>query len=204
MRVEARGLCIDYGGVSVVSDFDATFPSRRVSALVGPSGSGKSSILATLMGHRAPSFGEVVLTDDAGARIPLTPGLFAFVPQAANALARRSALDNVLIGILSRGESLGCATTVAEDALTAVALERRAEVAAHHLSGGELQRLALARALVMRRSILVADEPTANLDAASTRMVIETIEQLDWPCTVIVATHDPALEAVAAVSVRVR
>lgn len=204
MRVEVRGLSIEYDGISVVSDFSATFPPHQVTALVGPSGSGKSSILATIMAHRHPSRGEIVVTDESGASVDRTSGLFAFVPQGANALPRRTALDNVLIGALGRGEGLEPARTIAADALEAVALGERAGVAACHLSGGELQRLALARALAMRRPILVADEPTANLDAASTQTVIRTVEQLDWPCTVIVATHDPDLEAVAVGSVRVR
>jgi ABC-type lipoprotein export system ATPase subunit len=204
VRVEVRALSIEYDGIEVVNDFAASFPSQRVSALVGPSGSGKSSILATIMAHRRPSRGEIIVTDASGESAPPTPALFAFVPQGANALPRRTALDNVLIGVLGRGERLATARLIALDALEAVALGGRSEATACHLSGGELQRLAFARALAMRRPILVADEPTANLDAASTRMVIRTIEQLDWPCTVIVATHDPDLEAVAAESIRVR
>src|SRR5699024_6453165 len=119
--------------------------------------------------------------------------LVAWVPQGSNALGRRNVLDNVLIASLADGLPMPRARAVALEALDQVGLAARAREQARHLSGGELQRVALARALASGRPLVLADEPSANLDAANTDMVADILARIESRATIIVATHDPIL-----------
>lgn len=157
-----------------------------LTALVGPSGAGKSTLLGALSGIVRPDSGKVRVDGQAPSQLNSV-----WVPQGANALGSRTALENVLISPLSDGCSRPRAFAIATKRLSEVGLAGREESLAGQLSGGELQRLAFARALASSRSLLLADEPTANLDLESTRAVVKLMREISSSKTVVVATHDP-------------
>lgn len=205
MRVSVTGAAIAFGDVTVFSGFTARFDEARVTALVGPSGSGKSSLLAAIAGYQPLAAGTITLHTDAEAT-PRAPGpdVVAWVPQGSNALGRRTVLDNVLIASLAAGLPRDEAAEVAVDALAQVGLADRLDEQARRLSGGELQRVAVARALASGKELILADEPSANLDAANTDELAATLHRLVTRATVVVATHDPILVSAAHTSVHMR
>lgn len=165
-------------------------------SIVGPSGSGKSTLLYSLGGMRVPTSGRRVVC---GVTDP-DPATFArlrrydigFVFQAFQLLPRRSALENVMMGGRYTGEKYSILRRRALDALDSVGLPERASHRPGELSGGEQQRVAIARALVKGPSLVLADEPTGNLDSATGANVLETIHGAnDAGATVILVTHDP-------------
>lgn len=149
-------------------------------ALVGPSGSGKTTILSLLGRALYPTEGSV--------EAPTRPNV-RYMLQANPVFPRRTVSDNVMIGtshLLSRPK----ARLRAEAQLVNVGLDKRADDLAGNLSGGELQRLCIARALVGDPLLLLADEPTGQLDAALSREVAQLLLNANSECAVVVATHD--------------
>ncbi len=205
LRVEVHDAAISFGDVTVFAELSASFEAGRVTALVGPSGSGKSSLLAAIAGHQPLARGRIEIHHggDADPHRP-SAALVAWVPQGSNALGRRNVLDNVLIASLADGLPMPRARAVALEALDQVGLAARAREQARHLSGGEQQRVALARALASGRPLVLADEPSANLDAANTDMVADILARIESRATIIVATHDPILVEAAAAAVQLR
>jgi ABC-type lipoprotein export system ATPase subunit len=194
MRIELAGVSLAYGRRVLFSGLDARVDAGAVTALVGPSGAGKSSLLAALAGYRAPSAGTIAyLPDDGSTASPPDPGLITWVPQGSNALPARSALDNVMIGALSRGATLSEARDRARAALDDVGLAPLEASRARELSGGELQRLGFARAHAAQTPFIFADEPTASLDAANVERIADLLRRLSGRSTVVVATHDAVL-----------
>jgi ABC-type lipoprotein export system ATPase subunit len=204
VRIAAEGIEFRYGDRIVLSGLDLDVPAGEVGILVGPSGSGKSTLLALLAGLRSPARGRVRLVPDRGAWRRPDPSLVAWVPQGLGSLRSRTALDNVAIGVLARGAPLRHAIDLARESLEHMELGDRADDPCGRLSGGEQQRVAFARALVMQRPLLFADEPTSNLDARSTARVIDSIGNLRGRTTVVIATHDPALMALSPHRVELR
>lgn len=204
MRVSVRGASIAFGAFTVFSGVDAEFPQGRVTALVGPSGSGKSSLLAAIAGYQHLAAGTIALHSPPGAPRAPSPHVVAWVPQGSNALGRRTVLDNVLIASLATGSPRDEAREVAVDALAQVGLADRLTEQARRLSGGELQRVAVARALASGKELILADEPSANLDGANTEELAATLHRLVSRATIIVATHDPILVAAADGAVHLR
>jgi len=181
-----------FGDRSVFQDVQARFDSGMVSAVVGASGSGKSSLLACIAGEMALTTGTIEVARD-GNNVPPDPTDVVWVPQGSNALGPRSAMDNVMIGPLAEGSSPEAAAQLAQDALHRVGLASAAHQRARTLSGGELQRLAFARALSTNRPIILADEPSASLDAQNTHALAGLLAELRPAGIIIVATHDPIL-----------
>lgn len=204
MRVDVIDAAIAFDAVTVFSGLTATFDPGRVTALVGPSGSGKSSLLAAVAGYQHLAAGRIELHDPDGTSRPPAPGVVAWVPQGSNALGRRSVLDNVLVAPLAAGRPGREARDTARAALDQVGLADRAGDQARRLSGGELQRVALARALASGKELILADEPSANLDAANTELVARILAGLVSHATIVVATHDPTLVAAADATVPLR
>jgi len=194
-----------FGDRTVMSGFSAVFSPGRVGALVGPSGSGKSTLLAAIGGLIAPSSGTITLrsTSDLSTSLPRT-NLVAWVPQGSNCLGARTALDNVMIAPLSEGREPLRARDRARSALDDVGLLGRADDLARTLSGGELQRVSLARAFASSKPIILADEPTSSLDARNTEIMADLLRSSSTEATVIVATHDPLLIESAAYFVQIR
>ena len=203
MRVNVADASISFGSFTVFSHFSASFEAGRVTALVGPSGSGKSSLLAAMAGYMPLTRGTINV-DNGGVSHGPDADLVAWVPQGSNALARRTVLDNVLIASLSAGRSMTDAVDVAEDSLAQVGLADRSGEQARRLSGGELQRVAIARALASGKALILADEPSANLDARNTEEVAAILNRLVSRATIVVATHDPILVSASDAAVHMR
>ena len=184
---------LSFGDRRVLEGIDASFEHSHVTALTGPSGSGKSTLLAVMAGYQRLDSGTVAFVDHLGSSSSPDPAMVAWVPQGANALGTRTALDNVMIGPLAEGQGFACSRAIAERALDDVGLLSRANVRARVLSGGELQRVSFARALATSKPLIFADEPSASLDAANTDVLAELLIGLRSRATIIVATHDPIL-----------
>lgn len=205
MRLTVTDATIAFGSLTVFSGFSAEFEQGRVTALVGPSGSGKSSLLAAIAGYIRLHSGRIEIHREVGATLegPSADNV-AWIPQGSNALGRRSVLDNVLIASLSTGHAMDKAVAIAMDALDQVGLADRPDEQARRLSGGELQRVAIARALASGKELILADEPSANLDAANTDEVAAVFDRLVSRSTIIVATHDPILVTAAHTAIHMR
>ena len=185
--------------MTILSDISLTVYEGQAISIVGPSGSGKTSLLAILAGLDTPSTGQVWLSDqeitslDEDARAQIRGEKVGFIFQSFHLLPRLSAVDNVMLPLEIKGDKQ--AREKALKALTRVGLNKRASHLPNQLSGGEKQRVAIARAFVMRPAILFADEPTGNLDKASSQSVGELLfsinQELDT--TLILVTHNTAL-----------
>jgi len=168
-------------------------------AIVGASGSGKSTLLGILAGLDVPSEGEVWLDQqalfklDEDGRAALRQSTVGFVFQSFQLLPNLTALENVMLPL-----ELGSAVNIesqARDMLARVGLAERLHHYPKQLSGGEQQRVAMARAFVVKPKILFADEPTGNLDSATGERVIELLFELnrEQGATIVLVTHDDAL-----------
>ncbi len=187
------------GVLTIVSDINLSVNKGQAISIVGPSGSGKTTLLAILAGLDLPSKGQVWLADqeitsmDEDARAQIRGEKVGFVFQSFHLLPRLSAVDNVMLPLEIKGDRQ--AREKALKALTRVGLNKRASHLPNQLSGGEKQRVAIARAFVTRPAILFADEPTGNLDKASTQSVGELLFSINQESdtTLILVTHDPEL-----------
>ncbi|RMI12740.1 ABC transporter ATP-binding protein [Cellulomonas triticagri] len=184
--LELRGVHVTLGGRHVLDGVDLDLAPVGSVAVVGPSGSGKTTLLAVVAGLLAPDAGTVLR----GGR-PVDARDVAWVMQTTPLLGARSAVDNVALGALARGCTRAAADAVARDALDGLGLGDRAGTRVRRLSGGERQRVAVARALVQEAPVVVADEPTASLDAhARDRVVQALLAVASAGRLVLVATHD--------------
>jgi len=182
-------------GPYILKGIDAAFVANgRSTAIHAPSGSGKTTLLGILGGLIAPSTGRVQRSNLDGRG---TQTGCAWVFQSTNAFGRRSALENVAIVAMAAGEPSNAATEAALRGLASVGLSSVAHRPARHLSGGELQRVAIARALVARMPFILADEPSGQLDASTTAIVVDALfETLSSNGRhLIVVTHDTSIAA---------
>ncbi|MDP9736913.1 MULTISPECIES: ABC transporter ATP-binding protein [unclassified Curtobacterium] len=174
-------------GTELFRDVDWTFADGSVTALVGPSGSGKSTLLGILAGMTTPSAGAVGLPDRA--RV-------VWVFQNPHGVSHRTALDHVTLPVLARGATRRAAEERAIEILDTFALSARAAAPFGQLSGGEAQRLMLARAVAAEPTLMLVDEPTAQLDRRTADEVNDAVAALAAAgTTVVVATHDDATRA---------
>jgi putative ABC transport system ATP-binding protein len=181
-------------------------------AIVGPSGSGKSTLMHLLGGLDRPTTGRLVLGGtevsalSAAQLATLRNEVIGFVFQSFHLLTRTTARDNVALPLIYRGLSRGERRRRAEATLARVGLSHRADHRPNQLSGGEQQRVAIARALVTEPAVLLADEPTGNLDSRSGEAVLTLLEDLNREQGVAVAivTHDASVAARARRQVAMR
>ncbi|MDA8436313.1 MAG: ATP-binding cassette domain-containing protein [Actinomycetales bacterium] len=188
MAVTARGVVVVRGGRRVVDDVDVDLVPGRILAVTGPSGSGKSTLLAVLAGLVLPDAGSVEPPDRAARA--------GVVFQGYGLLPVLTAAENVELPLQLRGLDRAAVREGAEVALARAGLPDVPDRLAEELSGGQRQRVAVARALALGAALLVADEPTAELDADSAALVLGAIRaEADAGAAVVLATHDPDVAA---------
>lgn len=191
MQLIADSVTVVIADRVVLDEVDLTIETGELCALIGPSGSGKTTMLSVLSGSRAPTSG-VVRVAGGPANAWRAEQVVAWVPQGSNALGARTVRDNAMIGALGRGCSIRDASSIAESVLKDVGLGTRMKDSAANLSGGELQRLAIARAVGADKSFLLADEPTGNLDRKTAKDVMRVLRELTSKGKgILMATHDP-------------
>jgi putative ABC transport system ATP-binding protein len=206
LRVAGLERRYDMGGevVHALRGVSLTIRRNEYVAIMGPSGSGKSTMMNILGCLDTPDAGEYWLNgeevsklgDDALARVRNRE--IGFVFQTFNLLPRASALHNVELPLIYAGLSAGERRERAEQALVRVGLAERMHHRPNELSGGQRQRVAIARALVNRPSILLADEPTGNLDSTTSEEIMAVFQELhDEGQTVVMVTHEPDIAAYA-------
>ena len=206
--LRARGLRKEYGKgeglVRAVDRVDLDIAAGETVAVMGPSGCGKSTLLHLLGGLDRPSGGEVSLNgrriDDLGekalARMRRTAVGFVF--QAFHLMEELTAIENVELSALLAGRSPRAARRRAEELLEQVGLADRARFLPSALSGGQRQRVAIARALSNEPLVVLADEPTGNLDSAATLDILQLFERLhESGQTLVIVTHDARIAATA-------
>jgi putative ABC transport system ATP-binding protein len=205
LALELIDVVKEYPGEPPVRALDAVSLEVRdgeLAAIVGPSGSGKSTLLHIIGTLDRPTSGIVrVAGVDTSAMSDrqlsgVRSHLIGFVFQSFFRLEGMSAVDNVANGLLYRGKSLSARRDAAAEALVRVGLGHRLTHIPSHMSGGERQRVAIARAIVNRPSIVLADEPTGNLDSRSGGAVMELLRELHAEGrTILIITHDRELAA---------
>jgi putative ABC transport system ATP-binding protein len=204
----------DLGGVTVpaLRGVSVEVPVGGYVALLGPSGSGKSTLMHLLGGLDKPTSGTLriggqdVADLDAGQLAKLRNETIGFVFQAFHLLARTTAVDNVALPLVYRGVRTGERRRRAAAMLGRVGLGHRLDHRPNQLSGGEQQRVAIARALVTEPVVLLADEPTGNLDQATGRAVLDLLEEINAERSValVMVTHDREVAARARRQIEMR
>ncbi len=200
--IETRNLTKQFGtgdmSVQVLKGVSLTIEAGEFVALMGPSGSGKSTLMSIIGGIEPPTSGQVLLEDidlstlDDDQRTLLRRRKIGFVFQAFNLIPTLSALENVALPMELDGMKRAQANEKALAALERVEMVHRQHHVPSKLSGGEQQRVAIARALAIEPVILLADEPTGNLDSRQGERVTELLQQLVSVAhqTIVMVTHD--------------
>ena len=187
--------------IEVLKGIDLTIPSGQIRLMMGPSGSGKTTLLSILAGILTPTSGHVSLLGQeitGLSRKELTAfrrDHIGFIFQSFNLFPALTALENVELALQLKGKKGPGIKEQAFDLLKQVGLGDRANNLPADLSGGQKQRVAIARALAGEPELIMADEPTAALDSATGRDVIELMQYLakNKGCTVLIITHDPRI-----------
>ncbi|MDX6653029.1 MAG: putative transport system ATP-binding protein [Solirubrobacterales bacterium] len=207
--IEVRGLGKTYGegetAVAALGGVDLDVADGEMVAIMGPSGSGKSTLLHLLGALETPSAGSISI---AGKRFEgLTDNeltlmrreRIGFVFQFFNLLATLSAEENVLLPALIAGRGGEKARARARELLQSVGLGGRLDHLPSELSGGEQQRVSIARALLMRPALILADEPTGNLDSTASAEILGLLSELNATerHTIVMVTHDPGAASIA-------
>jgi putative ABC transport system ATP-binding protein len=207
--VQLRKVCKTYGqGQAVFQALDAvdlSIAAGEFVAVMGPSGSGKSTLLNILGCLDVPSAGSYRFRDvaveslDRNQRALLRRHYLGFVFQGFNLLSRTSAQENVELPLLYRGEAPPAMHAASREALAQVGLAGWEQHSPAELSGGQQQRVAIARAIVTQPLLLLADEPTGNLDSRRGNEIMELLSTLNRErgITVIMVTHEPEMAAYA-------
>jgi putative ABC transport system ATP-binding protein len=210
--IEARNLFLSFGSTPALRGASLGVRQGEIVAVMGPSGSGKSTLLHCLAGILIPDTGEVwfdgqrvdALSDDR--RSALRRNRFGFVFQSGQLVPELTAEENVALPLLLSGTRRGPAMPMARKWISTLGLDGLEHRRSGELSGGQAQRVALARGLVTGPEVLFADEPTGSLDSVSGELVMELLTDAarEHGTTVILVTHDARVAAYADREVVVR
>lgn len=212
--IELRAITKVYGsGAAVVralADVDLVIEDEEFVAIMGPSGSGKSTAMNIIGCLDTPTAGDYLLEGfevgrlDRDRRALIRRHLLGFVFQGFNLLARTTALENVELPLVYRGMPAAKRRKLAARALERVGLAGREGHTSAELSGGQQQRVAIARAIVTDPGVLLADEPTGNLDTKTSREIMDLVTSLnrDQGMTVVMVTHETDIAAYARRTIR--
>ncbi len=210
--IEARDLSLSFGSTPALRGASLSVRRGEIVAVMGPSGSGKSTLLHCLAGILVPDQGEVSyggqrldqLSDDR--RSALRRDRFGFVFQSGQLVPELTAEENVALPLLLSGTRRGPALTAARKWFAALGLDGLEQRRSGELSGGQAQRVALARGLVTEPEVLFADEPTGSLDSVSGELVMDLLTAAvgEHGTTVVLVTHDARVAAYADREVVVR
>jgi len=206
--VQAEGLCRHFGGdgvpVRAVDGVDLVVEQGEAVSIMGPSGCGKSTLLHLLGGLERPDAGTLRLGDQRvdgmseASWARLRRRMIGFVFQAFHLVDELTAVQNVELPALLVGTSRRAARRRAIELLERLGVADRAGHLPDRLSGGQLQRVALARALINEPLVVLADEPTGNLDSHATNEILRLFAELrDTQQTLVLVTHDPRVAATA-------
>ena len=207
--IELAGITKTYGdgqaAFQALRGVDLRIEAGEFVAVMGPSGSGKSTVMNILGCLDTPTSGSYrfqgvpVETMDRNQRALLRRHFLGFVFQGFNLLGRTSALENVELPLLYRGEGVATRHAAARKALAQVGLDGWESHTPAELSGGQQQRVAIARAIVTNPTVLLADEPTGNLDTVRSREIMDLLTELNRRAgiTVLMVTHEPDMAAYA-------
>lgn len=205
--IELRDVSKSYrkGGetVDAVAGVDLQIEERGMVAIVGPSGSGKSTLLHMIGAMDRPSRGDVLVAGEAvkdlspGALTRFRRKTVGFIFQTFNLVPNLTALENVALPMEFDGKPSSERNTRAKALLERFELGRRLNHKPGELSGGEMQRVAIARAIANEPRVVLADEPTGNLDSRSGKLIYELLQEVSRERTVIVVTHAEDLAALA-------
>ncbi len=187
--------------VDILNGIDLTIPSGQFVAITGPSGSGKTTLLSLVAGLDVPTSGSIVIDDqditklDEDALASLRGRRFGFIFQNFHLIPTLTAVENVILA--AELNDAPSPRKKSEDLLGMVGLSGRLDHYPAQLSGGEQQRLCLARAFVNEPEIVLADEPTGNLDSKNSGHILELIQELHRVkrATILLVTHEPEIAA---------
>ena len=191
--------------VRALADVNLVIEEREFVSIMGPSGSGKSTAMNIIGCLDTPTSGDYLLQGtevgrlDRNQRALVRRHLLGFVFQGFNLLPRTTALENVELPLIYRGVAATERRLLAAQALEQVGLSHREHHTTSELSGGQQQRVAIARAIVTNPEILLADEPTGNLDTKTSREIMDLVSSLnrDHAMTVVMVTHETDIAAYA-------
>ena len=206
--IEVEGLGVRFGHRRALEGVTLAARPGVVTAVTGPSGAGKSTLLWSIAGaitgatvEGTVRVGHATVRPAGGRAATLALGV-GLVPQGNGLASVLTAWENCIVPLLDGGVGPGEAAQRVSEALTAVGLEESGGHLIEELSGGQQQRVAVARALASRPAVLLADEPTSELDHVNRERVLELLHDLAAAgCTVLMATHDPEAAAQAAAEV---
>jgi putative ABC transport system ATP-binding protein len=200
IRAESVSKAYQMGAVQVkaLDNVSLSIKKGEFIAIMGPSGSGKTTLLDVLSALLRPSSGEVFINGrpisemDDNQLAVVRGRTIGFVFQTFNLIARMTALENVMLPLWFLGKSPGERKAAAEKILTDVGMAERMQHRPNELSGGQRQKVAIARALAVNPDVIVADEPTGNLDSASGEQILNIIKELHEKKgkTVLMVTHE--------------
>lgn len=200
----SRVFGLDSGATTALNNLSLTVPKGEFLVIMGPSGSGKSTLLNIIGLLDRPSEGEYYLNNKDVAylserkRAIIRRNHIGFIFQNFNLISRLNILDNASLPLLYKGVSLVKRYERASEILKYLGIQEKEYYQPHQLSGGQLQRTAIARAMVNRPSLVLADEPTDNLDTASSKLIMAALKEIhEAGNTIILVTHNPDLAAYA-------
>lgn len=199
-----------YRRVTAVRDVSFQFGAQQMYAIMGASGSGKTTLLSMMAGLKLPTSGTITIDGEETAKTDccrLRRERLSVIYQDFNLFPLLTVEENAAYPLLIRGENKNNANQTAHEMLQTVGIkEEQYSRLPHMLSGGEQQRVAIARALASGSEIILADEPTGNLDSENSQNIIDILQKLahDKNCCVVIVTHDPAVAEAADIVLKMK